>query len=369
MRWAKIWNERALTPDQKPFKASDFLSFAAPYSKIVAKHHWIDPIPFPLERGGTLSQLEITYHTYGQYPPEGDVIWVCHALTANSDCADWWQGLVGTGKRFDPARDFIICANILGSCYGSSGPLSTNPDTGKPYFDTFPDVTMRDMVVAHERLRVHLGIASIDLAMGGSMGGYQVMEWAYQRPEVIRNLALLVTSARESAWGIAVHTTQRLAIETDPTWREHRTDAGRQGLITARTIGMLTYRNYATFVRTQTDNDAKFDDFRASSYLIHQGNKLADRFLAFSYWLLTRSMDSHHLGRDRGSVEDILKQIPQPAVVIGIASDILCPKAEQKALAQHLPKGQYVEIDSPFGHDGFLIESEQIAEVLDEFLG
>lgn len=328
--------------------------------------------PFTLESGAVLPGIEIAYHTYGTLSPHADnVVWICHALTANSDAADWWQGLVGEGKVIDPQRHFIVCANILGSCYGSSGPLSTNPATGEPWFRNFPQVTIRDIVHAHIHLRKHLGIDRIHLLAGGSMGGYQVLEWALMEPERIGQLFLLCTGAAESAWGIAVHTSQRLAIEADSSWEEARRDAGAKGLKAARAIGMLTYRNYQTFMAAQTDPDKeKTDNFKAASYIIYQGDKLVRRFNAQSYWLLTKAMDSHNISRGRhADVATTLRQIEQRTLLIGITSDILCPPQEQTLLASHMHNCIYHEIDSPYGHDGFLIEFGKIGLILSGFLG
>ncbi|WP_315818127.1 alpha/beta fold hydrolase [Paraflavitalea speifideaquila] len=176
--------------------------------------------PFPLENGQTLPELTIAYHTYGTLRADSKVVWICHALTANSEVADWWQGVVGKDCVINPDQYFIVCANILGSCYGTTGPLSTNSITNQPYFHQFPLVTIRDMVKAHILLRQYLGINNIYLLMGGSMGGYQVLEWSVQEKDLIQRLFLLATSPTESAWGIAIHATQRLAIEADSTWQD-----------------------------------------------------------------------------------------------------------------------------------------------------
>ena len=336
----------------------------------MSRQQFISNESFLLESGERLPRIEIAFHTYGK--PNADksnVIWVCHALTANSDAADWWSGLVGEGKAIDPGEHFIVCANILASCYGSSGPLSTDPQTGKPYYSTFPKVTIRDMVNAHIVLRRHLGIDKIKLCIGGSMGGYQVLEWAVMEADVIERIALVATSPKESAWGVAIHTAQRLAIETDPTWKEMRAEAGAKGLKTARAIGMLTYRSYEAFVQTQTDDDDnKIDDLKASSYIDHQGDKLVKRFNAYSYWLLTKAMDSHNLARGRKKLEEVLASIVQPSLIVGISSDFLCPVSEQRFLAQHIPNASFTEIDSPYGHDGFLIEWEKLGKLVTEFL-
>jgi len=327
--------------------------------------------PFLLENGISLPALEIAYSTFGNLNKAKDnAIWVCHALTANDDPTDWWKGLVGEGCLINPDKYFIVGANIIGSCYGSTGPLSIDLSTEQPYFSSFPQVTIRDMVTAHILLRKHLGVDGIHLLMGGSMGGYQVIEWALMEPSVVKNMFLIATSPSESAWGVAVHTAQRLAIEADNSWKDMRADAGAKGLKAARAIGMLTYRNYATFQEKQTDEDPeKIDDFKASAYLNYQGDKLVKRFNAYSYWLLTKSMDSHHLGRGRGgNLIKVLQSIQQPTLIIGINSDILCPLDEQQFMADHLPNAELVAIDSTYGHDGFIIETQQITEILEGFL-
>jgi homoserine O-acetyltransferase/O-succinyltransferase len=328
--------------------------------------------PFNLENGAQLPSLTIAYHTYGTLNAEkNNVIWVCHALTANSDAADWWAGVVGTGCVINPEKYFIVCANILGSCYGTTGPLSINPKTGKPWMHQFPLITIRDMVNAHILLRQHLGIDSIHLLMGGSMGGYQALEWSVTEKDVIKNLFLLATSPTESAWGIAVHATQRLAIEADCTWKDDTAEAGQKGLKAARAIGMLTYRNYGIMVQKQTDTDTeKLDDYKAASYINYQGEKLVKRFNAYSYWLLTKALDTHHIGRGRGGdAEAILQSVKQKTLLIGITSDILCPLEEQRHMQQHLANSTLVEIDSVYGHDGFMVEVGKIGEVLKEWLG
>ena len=325
---------------------------------------------FQLECGEELPGVTIAYTTYGSLNREGNnVIWICHALTADSNAKDWWPNLIGEGLAFDTNKYFVVCDNILGSCYGSTGPASNNPLTKQPYYNSFPFITIRDMVKAHRLLQEHLGIKQIHLLVGGSMGGYQALEWSIVQPQVIKNMFLLTTSAKESAWGIAIHTAQRMAIENDPTWKEQHPAAGSNGLKTARAIGMLTYRSYTSFVSTQTDDDnGKLDNFRASSYIHYQGNKLANRFNAYSYWFLTRAMDTHNLARGRGEMIDVLKTVQAKTLIIGISSDLLCPLPEQKFLQQHIPDATFVEIDSIYGHDGFLVETEAITRHLSNWL-
>jgi homoserine O-acetyltransferase/O-succinyltransferase len=327
--------------------------------------------PFQLEGGQQLPGLTIAYHTYGSLnATKSNVVWICHALTANSDAADWWNGVVGPGHVIDPGKHFIVCANILGSCYGTTGPLSEDPAAQKPWYHQFPLITIRDMVNAHILLRKHLGIDRIHLLMGGSMGGYQALEWCIMENNVIDRLFLLATSPTESAWGIAVHATQRLAIEADSSWKHETPEAGQNGLKAARAIGILTYRNYGILVQKQTDTDPeKLDNYRAASYINYQGDKLVKRFNAYSYWLLTKAMDSHHLGRGRGGdVEKLLKGIRQKTLLIGISSDILCPLQEQRHMQDHIPNSTLIEIDSAYGHDGFMVEAEKISKHLSEWL-
>jgi homoserine O-acetyltransferase/O-succinyltransferase len=327
--------------------------------------------PFQLESGQQLPGLTIAYHTYGSLDAaKSNVVWICHALTANSDAADWWHGVVGPGHVIDPEKHFIVCANILGSCYGTTGPLSDNPATQKPWYHQFPLITIRDMVNAHILLRKHLGIDRIHLLMGGSMGGYQALEWCIMENNVIDRLFLLATSPTESAWGIAVHATQRLAIEADSSWQQDIPTAGQKGLKAARAIGILTYRNYGILVQKQTDTDPeKLDNYRAASYIDYQGDKLVKRFNAYSYWLLTKAMDSHHLGRGRGGdVEKLMKDIRQKTLLIGISSDILCPLQEQRHMQEFIPNSTLIEIDSAYGHDGFMVEAEKISAHLSEWL-
>lgn len=336
----------------------------------MSKRSFIHDQRFPLENGLSLPSVEIAYHAYGQLNnKKNNVIWICHALTASSDAADWWSGLVGEDKAFDTKKYFVVCANILGSCYGSSGPLSINPASGKKYYSDFPQITIRDMVNAHILLRKHLGIEKIFIGAGGSMGAYQLLEWAVMEPKLFERQVLMNTSARESAWGIAIHTAQRLAIEADRTWNEHSDTAGAKGLKAARAIGMLTYRNYETFAEQQTDEEHhKLDDYRSSSYIHHQGDKLVKRFNAFSYWLLSKSMDSHNLARGRKNIEAVLRSIKAKTLVIGISSDILCPTAEQKFLAKNISNATLKIIDSSYGHDGFLIEWEKLTKVINAWL-
>jgi homoserine O-acetyltransferase len=334
-------------------------------------HYYHPPDTFITE-SGVATRLTIAFTTYGSLNAnKSNVVWVCHALTANAFAPDWWPGVVGDNCVLNPEAHFIVCANILGSCYGTTVQLE-NPVAGAENADpeVGPLLTIRDMVAAHMLLRAHLGIEKIALLAGGSMGGYQVLEWALMEPAVPQRLLLLATSAAESAWGIAIHEAQRMAIEADATWKETGTNAGSAGLKAARAIGMLTYRNYALFGAQQSDPETnKTDHFRAAGYQRHQGEKLARRFSARNYWGLTKSLDTHNLARHRAAtLEEVLQRIWQPALIIGISSDILCPVPEQQYLAQHMPGATLLEIDSPFGHDGFLVEHAAISKAVADWL-
>jgi homoserine O-acetyltransferase/O-succinyltransferase len=303
---------------------------------------------FALECGQSLPSLNIAYSTYGTLNSErNNVIYVCHALTANADVADWWPGMVGDEFIFNPQKYFIVCANLLGSCYGTTGPDD----------NSFPLITVRDLVNAHRLLAGHLQLTAIHLLCGGSLGGQQAMEWAIMQPSFIKNLFLVATNSRHSAWGIAFNEAQRMALE-----------AGDKGLEAARAIAMLSYRNYTMFENTQTDIEEKLDDFRAASYQRYQGLKLKKRFSAASYYTLSKAMDSHHVGRGRASMHEALAQIKARTLVVGISTDILFPPKEQEFLAECIPDAVLQIIPSEYGHDGFLIEVKTISELLKKYL-
>lgn len=326
--------------------------------------------PFRLEYGKRLKDLQIAYHTYGRLNTRKDnVIWVCHALTANSDVFDWWPGLFGEKDLFNPQEHFIVCANIIGSHYGSTNPLSINPATDLPYYLAFPQFSIRDMAAAHELLAIHLGIEKIKVLIGGSLGGQQAMEWAIKQPKRVENLILLATNAQHSPWGIAFNESQRLAISADRTFYANKANGGAKGLKVARSIALLSYRTYETYGATQLEStDDKVDDYKASSYQNYQGEKLVKRFNAYSYWFLSKAMDAHHVGRGRQSSEDALKAIQAKTLVIGISSDMLFPLEEQQFLAKHIQGAKFVAINSFYGHDGFLIETKQISKEIAAFL-
>lgn len=326
---------------------------------------------FTLENGAVLPELTIAYHTYGTLSAEKDnAVWVCHALTANSDVADWWPHTVEKGKFLDPERHFIVCANILGSHYGTTGPLSVNPLTNRPWYGTFPEVSVRDMVECHHLLAQHLGIRQVEMLIGSSIGGFQCLEWAVMYPGFAKNLVLIATSARSKPWAIAFNESQRMALENDPTFGEDSDEAGAAGLATARSIALLSYRGQTAYDQTQDDPEAdrKTGGYRACSYQRYQGEKLKRRFNAYSYYRFTQAIDSHNVGRKRASVEKTLAGIGCRCCVIAITSDILFPPSEHDVFREHIPHTEYHLIDSSFGHDGFLIEHEKLNRIILNFL-
>jgi homoserine O-acetyltransferase len=325
---------------------------------------------FQLESGVTLPAYHLAYSTIGELNDAKDnVIWVFHALTANSQPEEWWDGLVGGGKLFDPAKYFIVCVNMPGSAYGSISPLDIDPHTGKKYYHDFPWFTPRDMARAYEPLRQYLGVEKIFIGIGGSMGGQQLLEWAIEAPALFEHIIPIATNAFHSPWGIAFNASQRMAIEADAGWKEKKDDAAVEGLKAARSIALLSYRHYDAYrISQQQDNNELPEVFRSESYQRYQGKKLADRFNAFSYFFLSKGMDSHNVGRSRASVEIALQSIQAKTLVIGISNDLLFPINEQAFLAEKIPGGQLVTISSFYGHDGFLLEYDQITAAIQAFL-
>lgn len=326
--------------------------------------------PFVLESGERIPELTLAYTTHGKLNENRDnVVWVFHALTANSDPAEWWPGLVGENKLFDPSRYFIICVNVPGSCYGSTGPLDIDPRTGNPYYHEFPWFTTRDMIRAYGQLKEALGIKRIYIGVGGSMGGQQLLEWAVEEPSLFDHIIPIATNAVHSPWGIAFNASQRFCIENDNSWKEKNPGAGLEGMKTARSFALLSYRHYETYLKDQSEtSNEKVIDFRSESYQRYQGEKLGLRFNAFSYYFLSRSMDSHNIGRNREGVKQALEQINARALCIGITTDQLFPLREQQFLADAIPGAVFKAIHSPYGHDGFLLEYAAIEQLVRDWL-
>lgn len=329
--------------------------------------------PFRLESGVELPRLEIAYNTYGTMNSDrSNVVWVCHALTANSDVADWWPHTVETGCFLDPAKWFVVCANILGSHYGTTGPLSVNPATGTPYYGDFPDFTIRDMVAVHRVLTDALGIGHIHALVGSSVGGFQAVEWAVDEPERFDKLVLIATAPVATPWAIAIDETQRMAIEADPTYGERRPDAAMAGLAAARAIGLLTYRGGEGYNLTQRETEPgkllPRAAHRPCSYQQYQGLKLCRRYNAYSYVKILDAFDTHDVGRSRGGLEKALTRISAQTMTVGITTDMIFPPAEMRRLAAAIPGAAYEELASDFGHDGFLVEHQRLNDILTKFL-
>ncbi len=324
---------------------------------------------FPLELGGHLPGLELYYTTLGKLNPErSNVVWVCHAFTGSSNFQDWWPGLFGDGLLYDPEEFFIICVNMPGSCYGSTGPLSINPQTGIPYYHQFPELTNRDIIRAFGLVREGLGIERVHTVIGCSLGGQQALEWAVSEPDLFDHLVGIGANAFHSPWGIAFNETQRMAISQDITWQLSTDRAGVEGMKTARAMGLISYRNYKTYQATQHEEDVdKTGAYKACSYQVYQGEKLARRFNAFSYWYLSKAMDSHHVGRNRKSTEEALSRIKAKSLFLGLDTDILFPVEEQKFLYEHVRNADFATIDSLYGHDGFLLETDKLTRVIRSF--
>ena len=262
-----------------------------------------------------------------------------------------------------------MCANILGSCYGTTGPLSVNPATATPWYGDFPRVTVRDMVQMHRLLAAHLGIDHVKFLIGSSIGGFQCLEWCVAAPDFAQNAVFIATAAIATPWQVAFNETQRMAIETDATYGSPRDDAGATGMATARALALLSYRGGKAYNKTQRDTGAEpLFGHRVLSYQRHQGEKLRNRFNAYSYYRLTQAFDSHNVGRGRGGVEAALGRIKAHSLVVAITSDILFPVEEHDLITRNIPDCQFQVIDSDFGHDGFLVESDKLNHIIQKFI-
>lgn len=317
--------------------------------------------PLLLESGASLASPSIGYQSWGELNVSGDnVIWVCHALTGNTDVATWWAGLFGPGRALDPQRYFIVCANVLGSCYGSAGPLSHGGSA-------FPRISVRDMVRHQYGLAQHLGVRRISLMLGGSMGGFQALEWALCYPAMIERLGLIATSYRQPAQAVALATLQCQQIMLDPNFNGgdySEAAPPNMGLSLARQIGHLSYRSSieldARFGR-QRDHAGRF---QVNNYLAHQGQKLTERFDANCYLRLNEAMNDFDACAGRGEPRFALSRIQQPTLVVAIDSDWLYPPSEQVRLAALLPNSVYTCVSAPNGHDGFLLEAASFEPLL-----
>lgn len=331
---------------------------------------WRAPGPFALDSGTVLPELAVAYRTWGRLDGDGgNAVLVCHALTGSADVDRWWDGLLGPGRALDPRRDFVVCSNVLGSCYGTTGPVETRPD-GTRWAGGFPDVTVRDMVRAQAALLDALGVRRLRLVIGGSLGGMQVLEWALLFPARVAAIAPIAISARHSAWCIGLSEAQRRAIYADPRWRGGHyplEDPPDAGLAAARAVAMCTYRSRESFESRFGRRHEDDGRFAIESWLQYHGREIVNRFDANAYVTLTRAMDTHDVGRDRGGWQAALATVKVPALVVSIDSDVLYPPVEQQELAAALPCGRLANLSSPHGHDAFLIEEEAVNALVREF--
>jgi len=329
---------------------------------------------YKLECGKVLKQAQVCYNTWGALNEKKDnAMVVCHALTGNSRLDTWWGGLLGPGKVFDTEKYFVICANVIGSCYGSTSHASINPDTGHSYGIHFGPVTVRDNVGMHIEMVKGIGVQGVASVIGGSLGGMQALEWACLAKDYIRSAVAIGCGATHTSWQIAVSEAQRQAIYADPKWQGgsyDRANPPSQGLSVARQIAMVTYRSaqgyHKKFGRERCSENT--NKFKVRTYLEYQGEKFLSRFDPLSYVQMTELMDSHDLGRGRGGVAAALASITTPFLVIGIDSDILYPLWLQEELVDHIPDSELKIVKSIDGHDAFLLEQEQVSGFIKDFL-
>ncbi len=343
------------------------------YRELISEktRYFVSQKPFATEFGGVLPELRIAYRTWGKPDQEkSNVILICHALTGSADADAWWDGMFVNGGAFDEGKDFIICSNVLGSCYGTTGPLSLNPLTGRHYGPDFPRITIRDMVHAQKLLLDELGIDRIRLVVGASLGGMQVLEWGFLYPKMVQAMMPMGVSGRHSSWCIAQSEAQRQAIHADRDWNGgwYAADCPpASGLAAARMMAMCSYRSFENF-QSRFGRDVQDDGlFRVESYLHYQGRKLVDRFDANTYVTLTKAMDMHDLSRGRGVYEEVLGSLQIPVEILSIISDVLYPKEEQEELGRLMRHSRVIYLDEPFGHDAFLIDVEKVGRMVTEF--
>jgi homoserine O-acetyltransferase len=347
----------------------------------------IDLGPIELELGGRLDEATLAYRTWGRLNAAGDnAILVLHALTGDSRAGGeggWWEPLIGPGRPLDTDRAFVVCSNVLGGCQGSTGPASPEPLIGRPYAMRFPLITIGDIVVAQRQLIERLGITKL-VVVGGSIGGFQAIEWATRHADLVAATAAIAVAGRLDALGIALHgEVGRRAIMADPDWRggEYQSEGTfpARGLAIARMAAMVTYHSResmeARFGRNPATRPILYPPFGGTfdveGYLHHHGRKLVRRFDANSYLYLTRAMDLYDVGRDGGD-ETWLRRISAPLLLLGVRSDWLFPPEQVRSLADRARSVgvtvTYSELDSPHGHDAFLKEWAPLDEILRPFL-
>ncbi len=329
------------------------------------------PRPFALDSGVELPEVTVAYRTWGRPASGGDnAVLVCHALTGSADVDVWWPALLGRDRALDPERDLVVCTNVLGGCYGTTGPTSPRPGGGEPWGSDFPAITVRDMVRLQREVLAELGVRRLRLVIGGSLGGMQALEWAVTFPDLVGAAAVIAAPGRHPAWGTALGAAQRAAIAADPRFRGGRypaTDPPRDGLAAARMIAMCSYRSPASFGRRFGRNIGADGRFEVERYLRHHGDALVARFDANTYLTLIAAMDSHDVARGRAEYEDVLRTSLVPTLLLAIDSDVLYPPSELEDLAELLSDVSLVTLSSLHGHDAFLIEGEEVDRIVREF--
>ena len=360
---------------------------------IVQPRDYVSTDEFVFDSGQSLPGFTLRHETYGRLNPARDnAILICHALSGDHHCAGihtladrkpgWWNNLIGPGKAVDTNRHFVICANCLGGCQGSTGPSSLNPATGRAYGISFPFVTVRDMVRAQKRLIDSLGIPSLHAVIGGSMGGMQVLQWGIEYPGFARKLLPMATTARENAQGIGFNEVGRQAIMQDRDWNQGdypKNGGPRVGLAIARMMAHITYVSDASmdrkFGRKRTAAGAAhtFDaQFEVESYLRYQGEIFINRFDANTYLYITRAIDHFDLAAAHGSLERAFEKTDSETLVIGFTSDWLFPPEQNReivlAMLRAGKRASYVELATDLGHDSFLLESEELYDIVRGFL-
>ncbi len=310
---------------------------------------------FQLSNGKSIDDLTMAYTIIGNLTPTAKIVWVFHALTANSNPADWWKGMVNENGLFNTNEYCIICANIPGSCYGSTGPLTIKLTTNEPYFYDFPVFSIADVVNCFALLKNHLQITKINIGIGASMGGQHLLHWAATEPLLFENIIPIACNAKQTNFTLAIDVVQRLAIENDSTWGKKNENAGSNGMQVARAIALLHYRTKADLLLKNNEKGT------IETYLKHQAKKIAYRFNAFSYYFLSLSRNTHN-------VEGLLHLITAKTLIIGFISDELYLIEEQQYLTKNIKNAQIAELNSIYGHDAFLVETELLTKTIKDFL-
>lgn len=321
-----------------------------------------------LSSGKVLEQFQMHYWINAPYKPGQKVVLFLHALTGDARVDQWWSALAGKDGLFNQEDYHLICINHLGSCYGSTGPLSKESSTGKPFYHRFPELSIKDLAEAQYLALKDQAFPQIDLAIGASLGGQVALELAFKLGARLKSVCLVASNVQHSAWGIALNESQRQAIELDPSWQKAHPAAGLEGLALARQIALLSYRSYQAYEERQGRDRTNSGEFKAASYQRYQGLKIQKRFNAFSYWHLSKAMDSHAIAESAKDTLPKLAQLEIPALIIGVENDLLFPFCEQEFLAENLKDSKLYAIDSRYGHDAFLIEENQVAEILNQEL-